>query len=34
MGAAKIFMSNAWRRLLAVWLRCPADVPYRRLPYL
>jgi hypothetical protein len=30
----KDFMTHAWRRLLAVWLRYPADTPYRRLPYL
>jgi hypothetical protein len=30
----KRFMSDAWRRLLAAWLRSPADAPFRRLPYL
>ena len=30
----KRFMGDAWRRLLAAWLRSPADAPFRRLPYL
>ena len=30
----KRFMRDAWRRLLAAWLRSPADAPFRRLPYL